>query len=179
MDPLKTQWLAQDEIPADLTTPIKHSIPGKHAVDIERWRRFQVALDYLGVPDPGTEPHQARLFVVLHLAFPNAFRGADKRGPNWATDRQNMELVHWIDTKLEQSKTLKSDASVIEDALRKKELLDRFPWTARLSVGSLMNRVSKGRKLVKEEATWFAERFAVTGSRERRVEAGFSTTSKK
>jgi hypothetical protein len=156
LDSLRSLWLDEDEVPEDLSKPISRSLPGYAAIEAERLRRFRVALDYFGIQEPPTAHQRARLFVAVHIVFPNAFRVANKRGPKAAADRQNLKLFHWVsENRTVQRKT---DAAVLRHTLSKKKLFALFPWLDGMEEESILNGVSAGKRLAEEEERWEAER---------------------
>jgi hypothetical protein len=153
------QQFQLDDVPDALSTPISRALPGAAAIETEMLGKFQVALEYFGIAEPLDEHHRRRLFVVFDLAFPNAFRVPDDRGPKTKriADHRNLKLFRWVEEKAGQSEPPKPDSEVIRGALlaaNKKEFLDRFPWLKGTREGTILNLVSKGRKLAEEEAAW-------------------------
>jgi hypothetical protein len=152
------QLFQLDDVPVTLSMPISRTLPGAAAIGTELRRKFQVALDYLGIPEPPDELHRRRLFVVFDLVFPNAFRVAES-GPKTKriTADRSLDFFRWVERKAGQSNPVRSDSTVIKDALlaaNKKEFLACFPWVKGKRKRTILNLVSKGRRFAEKEAAW-------------------------
>ncbi len=155
------EWLA--DAPNDLKEPIPLSQSADpSAMKKELQRRFDLALEYLGLPAPASRPHEDRLWAVIDNAFPLAFQTKSKTGQKPVSDLQKRAFVRWIEQKRRRSKFPMNTSAAIKSGLEgNKELIRRFPWLKSLSRGRINNLVSEGRQARKRRKQYLADNFRI------------------